>query len=666
MRALVLFVIGIGLWGLQSLSGQVVINEVMVGPPANPNATGINAGSNANSLYNIDATSQPPYNREYIELYNMHPCDSIDISCFTLASNASNPGMPDNWGAFTFPQGSVIPPLGFIIVGGNDANGGIIDFNTTQYRQTSFNTQHLTGDIVRWFLRDQWGWIALYDPTGLPVNAVYWNAAPGNAASLFTENEYQNNVINTLGCNGLTVLNAASSITGIEYVGNVIPASMTSFQRVQDGSPNWHPGPVTPTTRGPNGAPIAPPSLSFTVTPDYCGVQNGTITVHITSGGTPPYTIYWNGNTSPGGAVLSNLAAGTYTIEVRDAYDCLFTLDTVVVGSEPGPVIDVVSLVNETCSNSNGSILINPIGGMAPFSYAWNTTPATNTGSLYNISEGTYVVTVTDNAGCEAIDTIEVINHREPIVNTQLLSPDSCSYGVGIALAMASGDYHPYQYLWSSIPTQTDSIATQLPSGNYTITVTDGVCTTLANIFVPLIPPPVANFSATPNPVYVEDGVVQFTDLSPGPVTEWLWDFQDGNTSTQQNPSHRFTSLGTFNVNLTVTDQIGCKGSVEKPIVVKGISAVFFPNAFSPNGDGQNDLFKPVGSSLYNYTLTIYDRWGRVLFVSNDPDQGWDGSSLQGKPLPDGVYVWLAAFTHDYGDNIQKDLHLRGTVTLVR
>lgn len=225
---------------LDILHGQsVVINEVFVNPPGS-------VAENTNSLYNIGSSAQPPDNMEYIELYNPSTCNPVDISCFTLGSNMQPPasaGMDDNWGAFTFPSGTIIPPLGFIIVGGNHAPVPVLDFNMTTYRQTSFGVNNLCGENTRWFLRDMYGWVALYDVSGTVVDAVYWDGdgLPGN---LFSQNEYAQPVQSTTTCNGSKTFAAARNIAGIEYAGITTPGVLLSFQKekqteVIHGSPNY-------------------------------------------------------------------------------------------------------------------------------------------------------------------------------------------------------------------------------------------------------------------------------------------------------------------------------------------------------------------------------------------------------------------------------------------
>ncbi|MFO7723601.1 MAG: gliding motility-associated C-terminal domain-containing protein [Bacteroidales bacterium] len=661
-RLILIFLLGMIPMGIFS---QVVINEVHAGAQPNPLDFSFQPTTNANSLYSVDQNMQPPYNREYIELFNTHPCDTADIGCYTIGSNANSTLSGLNWGAFTFPQGTKIPPLGYMIIGGNDAPVPFNDFNITQYRQNSFNVQYLCGDNTRWFLRDAWGWIALYDGQGAPVDAVYWNDWPGTAASLFVEEEYQNPIVNITACGGTKTHLAASAIPGIEYVGNIFAGTNTSFQRETDGSMTWYATPVPLTPRGPNGAVIGPPAANYTITAAYCGASDGSVTVQIISGGTGPYTVYWNGSSTPGPLTLSNLPAGVVTIKIQDSYDCLNVFDTIIIPDDPGPDITFSNVTNETCSGVNGAIDLQISGGIPPYQVEWNQNPLITSTSLSGLPAGVYSVTVGDSRGCFSTDSVEIINHKEPALVMSLLSPDSCGRENGAAFASVTGDYHPYSYSWNTSPVQSDSVAINLIAGIYSVTVTDGVCTAYGQIGVPLIPAPVAEFNLFPAVVYLQDGVVTFSDQSQGQINGWLWDFRDGDMAVTQHPVHKFNALGTFDVLLTVFDANGCVASVSHPVTVKDITAAYFPNAFTPDFDGLNDVFKPVGIYITRYRLEIFDRWGRMVFLSEDPEVGWDGT-LEGKQAPEGVYVWSARFNHDYGEDVTRDLHMYGTVTLIR
>lgn len=607
----------------------------------------------------------PSYNREYVELYNPHPCDTVDISCYILGSNESSFADGPNWGAFTFPQGTKIPPLSFIIIGGNDAQVPFLDFNITNYRQTSFNTQYLTGDNTRWFLRDQWGWIALYDPTGAPVDAVYWNGWPGSAGSLNVEEEYSNPLTVITACGGTKVLAAAKDIPGIEYAGNVSPGSLVSFQRVTDGSTTWFGSPVTPTPRDCNGPCVKPPDLAAMVQPENCGNGDGALTITVTDNGTGPYTHKWHHDTTITSLTITGLTSGPYVITVTDHFDCLFTTDTFWVHDASGPNWTYSILEDETCSQSNGEIEADIWGGTPPYQVTWHTSPLQHTPLISGLTAGTYVIEITDSNNCTKYDTVQLINHKEPILDFSVLSDDTCGYGTGSALASVTGDYHPYTYNWTANPAFNDSLIENLSTGSYSVTVTDGVCDVTELFYIELLPGPVASFTAAPWAVYVEDGVVDFLDQSTGTVVSWAWDFGDGSFGSGPNLSHQYTVLNTYPVSLIVTDENGCQDSVVHDVLVKDVSSAFFPNAFTPDGDGLNDVFKPVDVYLNNYELIIYNRWGEQIYISNDPTEGWDGT-VDGTIALMDVYVYSARFSFDYGNHLVRDIRLDGSVFLLR
>ncbi|MDT8308935.1 MAG: gliding motility-associated C-terminal domain-containing protein [Bacteroidales bacterium] len=643
---------------------QVYINEVLVNPVPNPQDYCSDPGVNANSLYNVDNAYLPSYNREYIELYNPHPCDSVDISCYTLGCNMSSALNGSNWGAFTFPPGTKIPPAGFLVIGGNDTQSPTLDFNLTYYRDNYFNNQYLCGDFTRWFLRDEWGWVALYDPQGTPVDAIYWNAY-GSAQSLYVEDEYQNPVVSTTTCAGTKTFAAAANISGIAYVGHCTPGTFLSFQRIIDGSQLWFPTTQTPTPGGCNGPCVKPAAVSLQVIDAYCNQGNGTIVANIISGGTGPYTIVWDGNAVLSSDTLKNISAGMHYITVTDAYNCFVTVDSAMVDNIPGP--DVVSgdQVNENCSDANGWATVSITGGTPPFTVLWNTVPPQNNDTAFYLAAGTYIATVNDSKGCVAATTVTITNHKEPSLSFDILSADTCNMLTGSAMVTATNDYPPYTYQWNTVPVQTAATATSLNTGVHTVTVSDGVCSVTGQVTIPAVPGPTAEFTAAPWTVYVEDGLVNFTDLSSGNPVKWYWDFGDGNMAVNQNPVNHYSALGTYPVTLYITDNIGCKDSVTHDILVKDITSIFFPNAFSPNNDGKNDRFKPAGVYITQYKLFIFDRWGSTLYYSEDPEVGWDGT-FNGKPVSNGVYAYKCVFEHDYGENVVRELQLYGTVTLVR
>jgi gliding motility-associated-like protein len=118
-------------------------------------------------------------------------------------------------------------------------------------------------------------------------------------------------------------------------------------------------------------------------------------------------------------------------------------------------------------------------------------------------------------------------------------------------------------------------------------------------------------------------------------------------------------------VQLTVTNSVGCQDStLGRFVKIDGIYLLYIPNAFTPNGDGINEEFKPIGDAVdaEDYTFSIYNRLGELIFQTNNLNNGWNGT-YKGKDLPNGVYVWKIRAKEKYSTIIHKDW---GNVTLTK
>ena len=118
---------------------------------------------------------------------------------------------------------------------------------------------------------------------------------------------------------------------------------------------------------------------------------------------------------------------------------------------------------------------------------------------------------------------------------------------------------------------------------------------------------------------------------------------------------------GVFEVTLVATSQSGCVDSISENLEVIQPHRVWIPNAFTPNGDVKNERFMPVITSVKDYSLSIYNRWGQLLFYSDDPNEGWNGQ-YNGRDQPEGIYVFLMTST----DLCNKQDVRRGAFTLAR
>lgn len=187
----------------------------------------------------------------------------------------------------------------------------------------------------------------------------------------------------------------------------------------------------------------------------------------------------------------------------------------------------------------------------------------------------------------------------------------------------------------------TDSVFVDWTTGNGFITVvatqTNG-CNSLADTcFVVPSAAPNAAFADTSSGPWANEYI--FSDQSTGGAVSWTWDFGDGQTSTQQNPSHQYTGSGTYTVTLTVVNASGCVDTITQVVTV--LEGILIPNVFSPNGDGVNDEFYIPNSGLLEYNIEIFDRWGVKVFESSAPAIRWDGRSTSGQPCTDGTYYYI-------------------------
>jgi gliding motility-associated-like protein len=162
--------------------------------------------------------------------------------------------------------------------------------------------------------------------------------------------------------------------------------------------------------------------------------------------------------------------------------------------------------------------------------------------------------------------------------------------------------------------------------------------------------------------VEIPDGAVQFSLAGMPGTAEYRWDFGDGSNSRLPAPEHRYSRPGKYLVSLTAISGEGCSSRLETVIEVRQLITLLVPSGFTPNGDNNNDEFFIGYQQLESFDILIFDRYGQVVFRSNDPSFRWDGSGRNGGPLPEGVYTYRILATDAAG----KKLTLPGTITLLR
>ena len=397
---------------------------------------------------------------------------------------------------------------------------------------------------------------------------------------------------------------------------------------------------------------------SVTVTNTTCGATTGTAFV-TASGGTGGLTYSWNpgGQTTPG---ISNLGAGTYICTTTDANGCSQT-STGTVANANGPTATISSQTNATCfGSSNGTANSTASGGTSPYTFLWNTTPPQNTQNATGLSAGTYTVIVTDATGCTNTQTVAI---TQPAAMTASITTTqaSCGQNDGTASANPNGGTSPYTYMWN-ISFQSTQTISGLSAGSYSVIVTDAsgcsqtFSTTVTNSNGPTA---VAGTSAT-----ITSGSSANLTASGGVSYSWTSD-PPGFTSSLSNPV--VNPAVTTEYCVYVFDASGCVDSacvlirVESPCT----NNYYLPNAFSPNGDNENDVLKifpdDIIRCISEYKLVIYDRWGENVFESIKASETWDGTH-KGKIMDTQVVAYYLHIIFLDGKTIDK----QGNVSLVR
>jgi gliding motility-associated-like protein len=193
-------------------------------------------------------------------------------------------------------------------------------------------------------------------------------------------------------------------------------------------------------------------------------------------------------------------------------------------------------------------------------------------------------------------------------------------------------------------------------------------CDSIREIDVFMVPSsllPVASFNVIPNPVIIPDGNIQITNLSENQIFNTWYFSDDHHASMEFEPPHRYINSGNYFIQLVVEDENGCTDTAVQQMIVYDELILFVPNTFTPDGDEHNHNFLPifsVPSLVDEYNLSIFNRWGELIFESNDKYIGWDGY-YKFRICKSDVYTWKII----YSSTIFSDKKsLEGHVTLLK
>jgi len=339
------------------------------------------------------------------------------------------------------------------------------------------------------------------------------------------------------------------------------------------------------------------------------------------STGTPPYTYSWN-NSLPdsAGHTLTPTTTTTYSVSVIDSEGCLSSVDSITIGVNSSPIIDLSAMVidSSTCGNNDGSITGINIASTGNHTIEWMDDNSNIVGSaigLTNVASGNYTLTVVNAAGCSSSSgTLSISDAGGPSLS---VSPDTaiCENDSTTITAIATSGTLPYTYFWSnSLPDTNSNVVSPLQTTTYSVLVTDnaGCQSGMDSVNVKVNALPLAGFTSAINGLNVV-----FTNTSTGAATH-QWDFGDGNTSSDTNPIHNYSADGSYTVCLTAISSDGCVASLCKTISVSatGISQVnplglkVYPN---PSKTGIFNMLLYNSMVTEQPTISIYNTSGEQL-----------------------------------------------------
>ncbi|HSY77423.1 MAG TPA: gliding motility-associated C-terminal domain-containing protein, partial [Bacteroidia bacterium] len=350
----------------------------------------------------------------------------------------------------------------------------------------------------------------------------------------------------------------------------------------------------------------------------------------------------------------------TYTVVGTSAAGCNDTVQ-INIAVVPIPVISINLSGNDTLCQGQ-SVNMTASGG-ATYTWKPSTALSATTGATVTSTPLTspIIYTVVGSNGTCSDSASQSIYLYSPLSVTT--SPDSiCKGKNGLVGVIVTGGKPGYNYLWNNgLPNGAGPFTVSPATSTYYVcAVTDGCGTTIKDseqVVMDLIPV-IASFVDNPNSIWGGQ-YVSFVNSSTG-ASSYYWNFGDGNSSTDQYPYYQYNIPGTYVVYLVASNRFGCSDSLSDTVFVEG--GIYVPNVFTPNGDGQNDVFHITAGGMQTYDLEIFNRWGQKVFETNSPNIDWSGKSMSGIDESDGIYYYIIKAT-DYSN---KKYNLDGYLQLIR
>jgi len=433
---------------------------------------------------------------------------------------------------------------------------------------------------------------------------------------------------------------------------------------------------------------ILPPLSVLAQIPDTLCLGEEIELIALPSGGIDTNYLYqWilNGNIVSGkdSFTLNGFHPSPSTIELVLSDGCSSPNDTFTHEIYIRPALTIDLSASTLCANPTTTLTANPTGGSPEnYSIQWEATPDPSSGGEWNpIGAGlsievtpnqltTYKAILTD--GCSADTAFAQIQiDKLPTILELTASPTEGCEPLEVEFQLNTSYPNTYSYKLFFTPTDSaqspplnnPSLSFTYFPGNYTpslaFTSQNGCSSTITGPQITVHPRPIASFTYLPEEPDMDSAFVQFKNHSIG-ATNYNWTINPFGTFTDFEPEVEYKDTGYFDVSLIAISDQDCRDTTTGQVYIRTNYRVFLPNAFSPNGDGLNDVFRPTIRGFANMQFRVYNRWGELIYTSNS-DEGWDGT-YQGKPAQMDVYFYTLNVLNYFGERQS----FTGTVQLIR
>lgn len=401
-------------------------------------------------------------------------------------------------------------------------------------------------------------------------------------------------------------------------------------------------------------------TLSAGVTNNLCnGNTNGSIILTASNGSAPYQYSIDNGVTFQASNTFSNLPAGVYNVRVKDNSIC--SKDTVITITQPAALTTSVVSTGATCAVL-GTVTVIASGGTAPYTYSTNGTTF-QASNVLSLESGQYTITIKDANGCLKTNQVNVTLTNDLVL--QVRGDTTICAGGTVVLNTTST---ATSYLWTpatglSNPTISSPAASPLTLTTYTLVATLGQCTKTASVTVNVVQQ--VFVSAGVDQIIIAGDATQLNGAATN-ATSLMWTVAQGLPATSLSATNILNPVAkpatTTLYTLTGRNANGCFASDDVLITVIPY-CIKVKNAFSPNGDGINDVWAIYDQydCLKNISLGVFNRYGNKVYESKDYRNTWDGT-YKGKPVPDGTYYSVISFTMING----KVIHIKTDLTVIR